>query len=659
MYKRLTLLSLIIIAGLCGLSWLGYRAIGVWAQGLEGTRISEFAEVAGQIRSDVTRKLDEFLEQEENRPYTDYQYYYIPDNRTTSQRQQATVALSPLAGLYENGVAYNYFQVNPDQTVTTPNVDMGIIDKPAQSDDYIYKFALANTRNVKDNLLPILNDNNSQLTKDIKQDTPVQVISGAKDQESGISNTAGKSKAALAPNNTNQQSFSIESLNRQQRAETQVEQRSREFIATNMAVQSPVTQQQKQTASQPTPQAGQIAEPLSGQLEQQQLFRPQQAKPSDVVVVRTEPFKSVIVKSNGSEESIFGGQIFRLRRVEIENQQYYQGFQVNEKKLLEEVQKSTQRFLREGMNFEIGSGQKVKPAFTAVLDFGFGNLLLNLIDTNPALVNSQVHRLRVWYFSILSVVFLVVMAAMVSLWLSAAAQNNLTRKKDDFVSAVSHELRTPLTSIRMHAEMLEKSWVKSPDKLGEYYSKMRAESERLSRLIENVLDFSRIQRGKKKYSFKLGDIDKCIADVVAMMTPYAVQRGFVIATQFDCGRQVAFDNDAVTQIVVNLLDNAVKYAANAADKTIVVRTRSDRNYTVIEVEDHGPGIPHRQQKKVFEPFYRIAAEATRETQGSGLGLALVKKFAQAHNGFVEIINARPSGAIFRVALEADKNILSE
>jgi len=115
-------------------------------------------------------------------------------------------------------------------------------------------------------------------------------------------------------------------------------------------------------------------------------------------------------------------------------------------------------------------------------------------------------------------------------------------------------------------------------------------------------------------------------------------------------RQMAFDSDAVTQIAVNLLDNAVKYARNAEDKTITVRTRSDEKFTLIEVEDHGPGVPHRQQKKIFEQFYRSGAEATRETTGTGLGLTLVKKFAQAHNGFVEILSAKPTGAIFRVAL---------
>ncbi|MHC4565090.1 MAG: sensor histidine kinase, partial [Planctomycetota bacterium] len=126
----------------------------------------------------------------------------------------------------------------------------------------------------------------------------------------------------------------------------------------------------------------------------------------------------------------------------------------------------------------------------------------------------------------------------------------------------------------MYSEMLEKNWVKSPDKVTEYYRNMRQESERLSRLIENVLDFSRIQRGRKQYAFNAGDMNKCVADVVEMMRPYAAQKSFSIETELGRLDQPTFDSDAVTQIVVNLLDNAIKYAGDAEDKTIIVRTAS-------------------------------------------------------------------------------------
>ena len=105
-------------------------------------------------------------------------------------------------------------------------------------------------------------------------------------------------------------------------------------------------------------------------------------------------------------------------------------------------------------------------------------------------------------------------------------------------------------------------------------------------------------------------------------------------------------------IIEGQLAGFVEYARDAEDKTITVRTASSERFVIIEVQDQGPGVPHRQRKKVFEQFYRLGSEATRETTGTGLGLALVKKFAQAHNGFVEILTTQPTGVIFRVALAA-------
>jgi len=202
----------------------------------------------------------------------------------------------------------------------------------------------------------------------------------------------------------------------------------------------------------------------------------------------------------------------------------------------------------------------------------------------------------------------------------------------------------------MYAEMLEKNWLKSPDKAAEYYSNMRQESERLGRLIENVLDFSRIQKGRKSYTFNSGDINNCLAGVVEVMKPYAESKGFTIEAEYSQTAPIAFDSDAVTQMVVNLLDNSIKYSHDAVDKTIMIRTKSEDRFILIEVEDHGPGVPHRQRDKIFEQFYRLRAEATRETTGTGLGLALVKKFAEAHGGFVDVLDAKPTGTIFRVAL---------
>jgi len=365
-----------------------------------------------------------------------------------------------------------------------------------------------------------------------------------------------------------------------------------------------------------------------------------------------EPFVPVVVGGGDSAESIFGGQVFYLRHIQIEDKHFLQGFKFQEQRLIEEITKSARQFMREGMDFVLSRKIEPQAAYTAVLDFGFGEIALNLMELIPGWLERDVSKLERWYFGTVGIVFIAVTLGLLSLWRNARAQLKLAEKKDDFISAVSHELRTPLTSMRMYSEMLEKGWVKSDEKRLEYYKNMQQESERLSRLIENVLDFSRIQKKRKKYSFRLGDINECVVSVVEMMRPYAEQKGFRIVTKAGEAGQVSFDGDAVTQIVVNLLDNAIKYAKEAEDKTILVSTYPKESFVIIDVEDHGPGVPHKQRKKIFEEFYRIGSEDTRETAGTGLGLALVKKFAEAHNGFVEILNAKPTGSIFRVALAA-------
>jgi len=373
---------------------------------------------------------------------------------------------------------------------------------------------------------------------------------------------------------------------------------------------------------------------------------------SEIVQIRIEPFLPLIVPGREGDKSLLGGQVFLLRHVQIEERHFLQGFQLNEKEFILQLEESAHRLMREGMDFELKTQERKDAAYAAVLDFGFADLVLNLIEAEPGRIAKQAGQLRNWYFAIMAVVLMAVLLGLLSVWRNMHAQLKLAQKKDDFISAVSHELRTPLTTIRMYTEMLEKGWLKAENKRNEYYRNMRQESERLSRLIENVLDFSRIEKGRKKYNFQVGDLNACIEEVVGMMAPYAQQRGFVIRADFAEPIRIAFDKDSVMQIVVNLLDNAVKYARQADDKTITIRTLTKGDFVVIEVQDHGPGVPHRLRRKVFDEFYRCGSESTRETTGAGLGLALVKRIARAHNGFVEILTAKPTGAIFRVCLFA-------
>jgi signal transduction histidine kinase len=680
MYKRLIILSLIIVSALCGLSVLGYHAVEKWAEGLEGARLGEFAEVAEQIRQDVKQKLDYFMQTEQSRSYTEYQYYYVPDNVAPGQRQMPLLR-SPLVGGLDNGFAWGNFQIESDGSIITPNDDIVQREGATEDNKSLYAKVLLNRKNIGTNLLPVIDGVTPGSFKlNVNRESALtKPLSETQKKEQVVAQNVQKSKLAKGGGSKGRQgkALPIESLRAQQQ-ETQIIQQPRQLFIDNIFANQGLLQQRVGDSSrrqqnermdlaqpQETGQEQTLLRQAEGRVQTIDRNAGQQSseqrEQSETVQVRIGGFETIVTGGGDAQESIFGGQVFLLRNVQIEDRHFLQGFQLNENKLIEEVKVSAAQAIstREGMGFELVKTQSVDwvpndvnedAAYTAILDFGLGYLALNLIETDPDRLGRQISWLRNWYFGIITVVLLVVTLGLASLWRSAGVQIRLAQKKDDFISAVSHELRTPLTSIRMYSEMLEKNWVKSEDKLAEYYRNMRQESERLSRLIENVLDFSRIQKGQKKYAFKAGDINKCIADVVEMMRPYAAQRGFSIKTELGQVGQMVFDGDAVTQIAVNLLDNAVKYARDAEDKTITVRTKSSDKFILIEVEDHGPGVPHRQRKKIFEQFYRSGAEAIRETTGTGLGLALVKKFAEAHNGFVEIINAKPTGVIFRVAL---------
>ena len=710
MHKRLIIVSVILLASLCGLCALGWYSIGLHAEGLAARRANEFVAVAEQIRLDVKRKLDDFITAEQGRPYTDYQYVYVP----YAVNDADAVVRSPLAESLANGLAYGYFQIEADGTIISPYNTAHYIPDDPEVAGYL--------ANLRDNLLTTLAGNGPTIRPETVEEISFnQQIARTQNmyaynagynaisqpgEETYAKGLIGRRKTAP---DVRRSEYRVSSLEETQQA-TQVITGSRDNVARNFAntahvdfgtagqtaVQSAAGRQQstpgdsvygqRQTlestsaaavaprqSSQPPPvtmpdaqaaardaqqqrtqvQAQATQQPPAGtpaadMSQQPQTTGPQ--PPADTIQIRIEPFRPVVVPG-GSENDSIAGQVFLLRHVQIEQRHFIQGFKLNEDELVRQVSESAGRHIvRRDMDFDVGRTESPAAVHTAILDFGFGELILNLFELKPDLIANQISMLRKGFFAVLAVVFVAVALAQMSLWRTACAQIRLAKKKDDFISAVSHELRTPLTTIRMHTEMLEKGWVRNESKRSEYYAAMRQETERLSRLIENVLDFSRIQRGRKKYHFKLGDVNACVGDVVEMMTPCAAQAGFVLKRDFAEVPPFAFDADAVMQIVINLLDNAIKYARQAADKTIHIRTRCENGYALIQVEDRGPGIPRTQRKKIFDEFYRLGDESRRETTGTGLGLALVKRFAQAHDGFVEVLAARPTGAIFRVAL---------
>ncbi len=231
----------------------------------------------------------------------------------------------------------------------------------------------------------------------------------------------------------------------------------------------------------------------------------------------------------------------------------------------------------------------------------------------------------------------------------AAGQMRLARQQQDFVSAVSHELKTPLTSIRMYGEML-KAGLADEAKKQTYYEYIHGESERLSRLIDNVLQLARLTRSSQRFELERTSAAELMDMVRSKVATQVERAGFELRMRNDAPADAAavVDADAFAQIFINLVDNALKFAGGADTKAVEIACRRESDGAVLfTVRDFGPGVPKAQMKKIFELFYRPENELTRETVGTGIGLALVRQLASAMNAQVDVRNCDP-GAEFRL-----------
>jgi signal transduction histidine kinase len=260
-------------------------------------------------------------------------------------------------------------------------------------------------------------------------------------------------------------------------------------------------------------------------------------------------------------------------------------------------------------------------------------------------------RLITWLAAIL---LLVLCGGFYLMYRLGAGQIELTRQQQDFVSAVSHELKTPLTSIRMYGEMLREGWA-SEEKKKIYYEYIFDESERLSRLIANVLQLARMTRNTPQVETKPLAVAGLMDGIRSSVSSQAERAGFELKLRCDneAGQAVIeVDADGFAQIFINLVDNAIKFSAAAEQKSIDIGCQLLRDgHVQFSVRDYGPGVPGGQMKKIFRLFYRSENELTRETVGTGIGLALVNQLARAMGGQVDVVNCEP-GAEFRVTIAA-------
>ncbi len=276
------------------------------------------------------------------------------------------------------------------------------------------------------------------------------------------------------------------------------------------------------------------------------------------------------------------------------------------------------------------------------------NLGISLVGKS---VQDLVQERAVNNFILIGILFIALIAAVWFVYSAVRKELEFAKAKADFVSNVSHELRTPLSLISMFAETLEMNRIKTEEKKKEYYSIISRESNRLGRIVNSILNFSKMEAGKRKFNFAEEDLNEIVIQIYQNYSYHLYNKGFDF--EYEPGIEipkVMVDREAVSEAVVNLIDNSVKYSTE--NKFIKITIGVENDFVFIEISDKGIGISNKDQKKVFDKFYRVSSGLIHTTKGTGLGLTLVKQIMDTHSGKIVLQSKSGEGSSFKLMFPA-------
>jgi signal transduction histidine kinase len=289
-----------------------------------------------------------------------------------------------------------------------------------------------------------------------------------------------------------------------------------------------------------------------------------------------------------------------------------------------------------------------------VLPFRMFPLPWKLIVYQPEIkaIEKTAQREIFFYGVLLSVIAALMLLGAVLIARDISRESETTRLKTEFVNNISHELKTPLTLIRLYGETLQRKENLTNHEKKECYEIITKESERLSHLINNVLDFSRIEMGRKEFDIKKGNLAEVIDDTLESYRYHLEKKGFAISKEIAMDLpEMNFDGEAIASVLINLLSNAMKFSPK--EKEVTVKLFRDNGNAILQVADKGSGISQKEIPKIFQRFYQSENIIATETKGSGLGLTLVKHITEAHGGTIEVESEAGRGSRFIVSIPID------
>ena len=307
-----------------------------------------------------------------------------------------------------------------------------------------------------------------------------------------------------------------------------------------------------------------------------------------------------------------------------------------------------------GRDVITGEGRAV---FTNTVTLPFGRLPFpwKLVASQLARhdLEREVRRDNVLYGVFLAVIVTLMFLGAILILRDISREKETTRQRSEFVNNISHEFKTPLTLIRLYSETLERQEDLSREEKNEAYEIITKEAERLTHMINNVLDFSRIEMGRKEFNFKSGDLPEIIRTTLNSYRYHLEKKGFLIHAEIAADvPPMEFDEEAIAGVLINLLNNATKFSSDR--KEVTVRLFQKGANIVFQVEDKGIGISAKESGRIFEKFYQVKNEGLTEAGGSGLGLSLVKHVIEAHGGEVQVESEPGKGSAFSVILPVER-----
>jgi signal transduction histidine kinase len=647
--QKLKLLILIFSLALCiPLAFFVFKTY----RGLEQEEAATLRYFAETLFDEMEQALAVLVQKEEGRAIDEFNYHVFPSGR---QRGAGEPQLSPLSQIPRENFILGYFQNNPDGSFLTPLMESGGRIPPERA-----------------NLISDLKDANEVFNRkrvmvtDRVKSRPADILAQKEDQQ----------KTGLADKYLD--------LSRTQRSKTYLGQTEKrlEKITVNQAAN--IAKQELPQVMSSAPVAGEIqdrkddrrmAEGLAAgkgptvkkrrlgesyMEESAAAVRPSPAADTDEdeavgFQVEVAPLRAVFLND---------AQIFIFRRIMINNQIYRQGFVLGVDAFLDYLSRTY--FLTQPLaQFTalrlsvVDQGREANAVQTGdishnpdfILNRGFPSpfSFLKASLTCERIPRSDGRKILTIMLIVLAVIVLI---GLFAIYRSVQAIVDLSERRSQFVSCVTHELKTPLTNIRMYIEMLEQGIAVNPEREQEYFRILDSEGVRLSRLINNVLELSKLEKNQRPINLQTGTFEEVTAETQALMAEKLKQEGFTLTMMPGRLRPFQYDREVMIQVLMNLIENSMKFGKSAPEREIGIRTVQEPDGVKIMVSDTGPGIPRHALKKIFDDFYRVDNSLTRTTRGTGIGLALVKKFVHLMGGTVTAADNEGPGCTITIRLPA-------